>query len=165
MNENIPARIRWAIEILDLQPDDRLLELGCGGGAAVSLACERLRSGSITAIDRSPTMVARATERNAENIASGRARIELGEVQDLELEQAAFTKVFAVNVNLFWTRSPAEELDSIRRLLEPDGLLYLFYEAPSASKAASIGDALAKLPGATPLSAASPSFVGVVARP
>jgi hypothetical protein len=44
----VPERVAWAVEMLDLAPDDRLLEIGCGAGRAVSLICARLDTGTIT---------------------------------------------------------------------------------------------------------------------
>jgi ubiquinone/menaquinone biosynthesis C-methylase UbiE len=164
----VPPRVLWAVERLAVEPDDELLEIGCGGGVAVSLICDRLTSGRITAIDRSPTMVDRATKRNEEQVASGRAAIRLGELDDLELPERSFTKAFAVNVNLFWVRSPEPELELIRRLLSPGGTLSLFYDAPSEPKARTIAERLvAALPGANVevATAGSRPLVAVVARP
>jgi SAM-dependent methyltransferase len=127
----VPPRLLWAVERLSVEPDDHLLEIGCGSGVAVSLICDRLGDGTITAIDRSPVMVERAVARNGRHIASGIATIELGELPGLELPAGSFTKIFAVNVNLFWVRSPATELEVARRLLRPGGGLFLFYDAPS----------------------------------
>jgi ubiquinone/menaquinone biosynthesis C-methylase UbiE len=136
----VPLRLVWAVERLSVEPDDHLLEIGCGSGVAVSLICDRLGDGTITAIDRSPVMVERAATRNEQYVASGKATIQLGELEDLELPDESFTKIFAVNVNLFWVRSPATELEIAGRLLRPGGALLLFYDAPSDSRLNAIAE-------------------------
>jgi ubiquinone/menaquinone biosynthesis C-methylase UbiE len=138
----VPTRLLWAVERLSVESDDHLLEIGCGAGVAVSLICDRLGGGTITAIDRSPAMVKRALKRNEQHVASGKATIQLGELEELDLPEGSFTKIFAVNVNLFWVRSPATELETIRRLATPDGALYLFYELPSDAKGYAIAEQL-----------------------
>src|ERR687896_786143 len=62
-------RFVWAVDTLEVRPADRLLEVGCGHGVAVSLVCERLMTGTITAIDRSPKMIEMAARRNREHVA------------------------------------------------------------------------------------------------
>src|SRR5918994_5690213 len=138
----VPPRLLWAVERLSVEPDDHLLEIGCGGGVAGFLICQRLGEGRIMAIDRSPVMVDRAAKRNEQHVASGKAAIQLGDLEDLELPEGSFTKIFAVNVNLFCVRSPAKELEIARRLLRPGGALFLFYDAPSKSKVKTIAERL-----------------------
>ena len=126
------------------------------------------------AIDRSATAIARATRRNADCIASGRAVLRTVALEDLAtgaLPEAGpgFDKVFAMNVNLFWVRDPARELALIRALLRPGGTLSLFYGYGTP------GQAAAALPGALlgHLEAGGfatevhtgPGVAGVVARP
>jgi SAM-dependent methyltransferase len=126
----VPERLRWAVEILAVRPDDRILELGCGPGAAVQLVCEQLDSGQITAIDRSRTAIERAQQRNAEPARTGKARFACLEVAEAGNLGAPFDKVFAINVNLFWTRRPDAELQVVKALLRSDAGLYLFFETP-----------------------------------
>ncbi|GAA3468768.1 class I SAM-dependent methyltransferase [Nonomuraea roseola] len=134
----VPQRLSWAVETLAVAPGDRLLEIGCGPGVAVSLVCDLLTTGTITAVDRSATAVERAGARNARHLESGRARILRASLEELRLDGERFDKVFAVNVNLFWTRDPARELAHISSLLAYGGELSLFYEPPSAERASAL---------------------------
>ena len=48
--QTIPPRIRWAVELMDVQPADQVLEIGCGPGAGAELICARLETGRLFAI-------------------------------------------------------------------------------------------------------------------
>ncbi|MFE3451046.1 class I SAM-dependent methyltransferase [Nonomuraea sp. NPDC059194] len=134
----VPQRLSWAVDTLGVAGDDRLLEIGCGPGVAISMVCDRLTTGRITAIDRSAVAVERARARNTAHVASGRAAVLQTSLEAARFDGERFDKVFAVNVNLFWTRDPAAELALIARLLDRDGELLLFYEPPSADRAAAL---------------------------
>jgi len=134
----VPERIRRAVDALDVRPDGRLLELGCGGGVAVSLVCERLGGGTITAVDRSPLQIERATRRNAAHVAGGKARFLVGDLESLAFAPRSFDTIFAINVNHFWTQPESTVPDRLARLLEPGGRLVLFFETPSPARDSSI---------------------------
>jgi SAM-dependent methyltransferase len=121
-------RFVWAVNTLDVRPDDRLLEVGCGHGVAVSLVCERLTTGTITAIDRSPKMIEMATRRNRAYVEAGRAVLEATALEDADLGNRRFGKVFAFNVAPFW-QQPEPALGVIREHLARDGTFYLFWDA------------------------------------
>jgi SAM-dependent methyltransferase len=131
--KDIPDRIVWAVETLAVDPSDQVLEIGCGHGFAVALVCDRLRRGTLTAIDRSAKMIAAAKKRNAPHVTAGKVRFETIALADADFGRRRFSKVFAINVNLFWIE-PAKELPIVRRLLRPDGALYLFYQPPSPAQ-------------------------------
>jgi ubiquinone/menaquinone biosynthesis C-methylase UbiE len=139
----IPERIRWTVQTMAIRPGDRLLEIGCGRGSAVSLVCERLGDGRITAIDRSLTMVKIAEERNASQVAAGKATFQVAALDAADLAGERFDKVFAINVNLFWVRSSVRELEIVRRALKPKGAIFLCYEPPEMSRATAIADRVA----------------------
>jgi SAM-dependent methyltransferase len=142
----IPERIRWAVAQLELAPGERVLEIGSGPGHAVALVAERLRRGKVTGIDRSPLQVDRARARNAAAIAAGRACIERLALDEAPqaLGERTFHEVFAVNLNVFWTR-PAPSINSAQRLLRRGGRLYVLYEPPSAARRASLEASLPDL--------------------
>jgi tRNA A58 N-methylase Trm61 len=127
---NIPERLRWAVEMLDIDPSDQIMEIGCGHGVAAALVCEQLTDGKLVAIDRSDKMINVASERCQDCIKAGKATFHTVELSDVDVSafgKAKFNKIFASAVNVFWLK-PTNELDVIRDLLMPDGELYLFYE-------------------------------------
>jgi trans-aconitate 2-methyltransferase len=59
---------RWGAVVLDrlaLHGDERVLDAGCGSGRVTELLAERLPSGSVVALDGSPTMISQARTRLA----------------------------------------------------------------------------------------------------
>lgn len=137
----VPDRIAWAIELLEVTPGDRVLELGCGPGVAAGLVCGRLGGGSLTAVDRSATAVARTRARNARHLADGRLTVEHVDLAGFQGPPASFDKAFGVNVNVFWT-SPAEaECAALARLLRPGGTVRLVYdrERPDTARLVATG--------------------------
>jgi cyclopropane fatty-acyl-phospholipid synthase-like methyltransferase len=130
MGQKIPERLVWAVEQLNVQGHERLLEIGCGRGVAVSLVCPLLTSGTIAAIDRSAVAIDAARQRNEEQVAAGKASFRHAALEDLGGSARSFDKIFAVNVNLFWLDA-AKGLDVVRKQFAPDGTLFLFYEPPS----------------------------------
>jgi SAM-dependent methyltransferase len=124
--EKASDRIAWAVEILDVGPDDRILEVGCGHGVAVSLVCEHLDRGRITAVDRSPKMIEMARTRN--RAWGGRARFVTARIEDADLGDETYDRVFAVHVSA--PHGPGRPLEVVRERLAPGGRLYLFSQAP-----------------------------------
>jgi SAM-dependent methyltransferase len=102
-----------------------VLEVGCGHGVAVSLICERLRGGTVTAIDRSPKMIEQARRRNAEHVASGRARFETVSLHEADFGDARFDRVLAVHVPVLARGEPTRELEVVRAHLAEEGRLHL----------------------------------------
>ena len=120
-------RLRSIVEQLDIRPDDRVLEIGCGQGVAATFVCERLVGGRLTAVDRSPKMVEAASRRNASHIEAGRAEFLVARLEDLELGARRFDKVFAVRLGLFH-RDPARARALVEPWLAPGGSVSGFYD-------------------------------------
>ncbi len=123
-------RNAWAIERLDPQPDDRVLEIGCGPGVAAALVCERLPRGRLTAIDRSATGVRRTRSRLAAHLAVGRAVVQQSDLAGFRAPPASFEAALAVNVNVFWTGPAEAEAAVLAEVLAPGGRVVLVYEGP-----------------------------------
>jgi ubiquinone/menaquinone biosynthesis C-methylase UbiE len=123
-------RLRSIVEGLDIQPDDCVLEIGCGHGVAATFVCERLEGGRLTAIDRSPTMIVAAARRNAEHAEAGRAEFLVASLEDLELGERRFDKIFGVRVGLFH-REPERAHRLAERWLAPGGSVSAFFDTPA----------------------------------
>ena len=138
----IPTRVQWTVDLLDVRPDAHLLEIGCGHGHAVALVAARLAgTGRLTAIDRSPTMVARARARNAAAVAAGRVVITQQTLAQAAAQGGAFDEVFAINVNDFWT-APAASVTALRRLARPGATVCLAYEPPGRPRLRQLATAI-----------------------
>jgi SAM-dependent methyltransferase len=141
----VPDRIVWAVDQLDLTPTDRVLEVGCGPGVAAARVADRVVHGSVLAIDRSATAIERARARNAGHLDAGRLVLEQVTLADLRTDRV-FDVAFGVNVNLFWTGPADAECRVLTDILAPGGTVHLFYDSPgppgsSSGSPGSSGDA------------------------
>jgi ubiquinone/menaquinone biosynthesis C-methylase UbiE len=125
----VSDRQRAVVDRLDVQPHDRVLEIGCGHGVAATLVCERLDGGRLTAIDRSPKMIEAASRRNAACVEAGKAEFRVASLEDLDLGKRRFDKIFAVRVGLFH-RDPERAHALAERWLAPGGTLLALFDAP-----------------------------------
>ncbi|MEC9050934.1 MAG: class I SAM-dependent methyltransferase, partial [Actinomycetota bacterium] len=107
--QTIPARIRWSVDLMDVQPGDHVLEIGCGPGYGAELICSRLETGKLFAIDRSESGVDRTKRRCAKYLQSGRLTVRQIDLATLRVPVKRLHKVYAFNVNLFWVRDCSDE--------------------------------------------------------
>ena len=115
----IPPRIKWAVDLMDPQPSDSVLEIGCGPGAAAELICERLETGKLFAIDRSESGVDRTKRRCAKYVEAGRLTVRQIDLATLRVPVKRLNKVFAFNVNLFWVRKCDDEVALLHERVLP----------------------------------------------
>jgi SAM-dependent methyltransferase len=125
----VPDRVRWAVQLLDPRPGQRILEIGPGPGVAAELVCERIGDGHLLAVDRSAVAARRTAERNAEHVAAGRLEVRAAALAELDLPAGSLDAAYSIDVNLFWTGSAATELGILAVALRPGGALHVCYGA------------------------------------
>ena len=135
-------RNAWAVEQLDVQPDDRVLEVGFGPGLAQAQIARKLGGGRYVGIDHSETMVLQASRRNRAAIERGHVQLSLASVEDIAACMPGlagpFTKILAINVAMFW-RKLDHSLRGLHSALAPGGRLAIAYQprmAPATDEAA-----------------------------
>jgi SAM-dependent methyltransferase len=120
------ARNLWTVELIDIAPDDRVLEFGCGPGFALAAAAAKAVRGSLVGLDHSATMIAQARQRNRRPIEAGRVQLVVGSLERLTDVGEPFDKVFSVNVIQFLP-DQAAALGALLSVLRAGGLLAITY--------------------------------------
>jgi protein-L-isoaspartate O-methyltransferase len=108
MPARLSPRLTAIVNALPLQPHSRVLEIGCGPGAAARAVAARLTTGHILAIDRSATAIAQAKAAAVEEITSGRMSVRQVAAEDfvLQAQEEPYDIVFAVRVGALDGRHP-----------------------------------------------------------
>ena len=114
----------WVINLLDIQPNDRVLEVGFGPGVGIQLLARSASAGYVAGIDPSEEMVGQATARNVKAIESGQVDLRHGSVEGLPFEDNTFDKALAINSMQVWPDAMAG-LREIRRVMKPGGRIAL----------------------------------------
>lgn len=139
MNE---ACARWAIGVLDIGPNDAVLEVGFGSGVAVALLAARASKGHVAGIDVSREMVAQASARNRAAIDAGRVELRHGSALGLPFAAASFDKALAVNSMQLWP-DVGKGLSELARVLKARGRVALAFTPHSGQQQARLAGALA----------------------
>ena len=119
-------RLKQVVDALDVQPGQRILEIGCGHGVAATYVIER--GAHLTAIDRSAKMIEAAQRRNP----SG--EFIQTTLEDADLGDRRFDTIFACRVGLFH-REPDRARELAERWLAPGGALHIAYDSPISARA------------------------------
>ncbi len=123
-------RLRAVVDALPLQRGIRVLEVGCGPGAAAREVARRIGPGHVVGIDRSAAAVAQALAGSRAEIEAGLLSFRQVRVEDFRLEQgeAPFDLAFAVRVGALDGRHPdagRQALARMRAVLAPAGRLFV----------------------------------------
>jgi cyclopropane fatty-acyl-phospholipid synthase-like methyltransferase len=113
-------RSAWTVGLLELQPDDRVLELGYGPGLGIEAALVHLRTGRLVGLDHSETMRKMTTRRFRGRDVHVQPELRVGDAQDLPDDIGTFDKIFSCNVWLFW-KQPVAVFERLGEHLAPGG--------------------------------------------
>jgi ubiquinone/menaquinone biosynthesis C-methylase UbiE len=112
----------WIVNLLQLQPSDRVLEIGFGVGRGLALSLQQAVRGRVTGMDVSATMIQAAMRRNRAAVAGGQLTLLRGDVAHLPFGKHQFDKIFSIHTFYFWPE-PHGICHQIITLLAPGGRL------------------------------------------
>jgi ubiquinone/menaquinone biosynthesis C-methylase UbiE len=135
------ACAEWVIGLLEVEPSDRVLEVGFGPGVAIELLA-RGAAQHVAGVDPSMEMVEQATARNAAVFASGNVELRQGSVDRLPFADATFDKALAINSMQVWPDVVAG-LRELRRVLAPSGRIALGFTPYSGQPRTGVVETLA----------------------
>jgi ubiquinone/menaquinone biosynthesis C-methylase UbiE len=115
MNEACGA---WVTELLEVAPNDTVLEVGFGPGVIIQRLSKLASTGHVAGIDPSREMVEQARARNSTTIQNRRVDLRRGSVDSLPFDDNSFEKVLAINSMQVWSDAAAG-LQEIRRVMKP----------------------------------------------
>lgn len=109
------------LECAAVEANDRVLEIGFGGGALAEKALATAAGVTVRGVDPSEVMVKIARDRLDGAIREGSAELELGDVSSLPYADENFEKALSVHSIYFW-EDPVASLAEVQRVLVPGGL-------------------------------------------
>lgn len=109
------------LDLVNLQPGEQVLDVGCGTGTLAIAAKYRVgATGTVCGIDASPEMIARARKKAKKN--GVEVRFENGVVEELSFADGTFDAVLSTLMLHHLGRKARQQcLREIRRVLKPGG--------------------------------------------
>lgn len=104
--------------VLDLKPEDDLLEVGCGSGHFLKKYASHIKS--IAGIDLSDVMIKIANRKNRDRILGGTAEFIKGDASELPWDDNRFSAVTSMGSFIGFPRQ-LESLNEMHRVLRPGG--------------------------------------------
>lgn len=121
------------LKILDVQPNDKVLEIGYGPGIGVELLAQQCATCTIYGIDFSKLMYKKATARNTSFIAANRVKLVWGNFIGVDMNEGRYNRIFCLNVIYFWVDLQKPFL-KIYSLLKENGRFCIYMAHPDSIK-------------------------------
>lgn len=119
--------IDLAVQALQIQPGQRVLDIGFGGGVSLDMLA-RTSAEKVYGVDLSEDMLAGAIKRFRHQIRTGRVEVKTGDIAALPYGNETFDKICTINTIYFWSE-PLQVLAEIRRVLKPGGRLVIAFRS------------------------------------
>ncbi|MGW3539157.1 class I SAM-dependent methyltransferase [Nocardia niigatensis] len=136
LNRGNRPMIEAAVAATEAAAGDAAADIGFGGGIGLTLLLNRVGAGTVTGVELSPDVLARARSEFAADLASDRLRLVEGSLTELPLPDAALDAVITCNT-IYFVPDLDRACAELARVLTPKGRLVIGIGDP---------DVMAKMP-------------------
>ena len=119
---------RWGLRFLELTPDAKVLDCGCGGGANIKRLLKKCPQGVVKGIDYSSVSVEKSKRVNEAAVTKGRCDVLRASVTELPFESEQFNAVTAFETVYFWPDLP-QCFREVWRVLKSGGTFLICNES------------------------------------
>jgi len=123
------------IRDLDLQPGDKLLEIGYGPGVGINMIAKACTSCTIHGIDFSKLMYRKARKYNKQYLDNNAMLLQYGDFLKTAVVSNEYDKIFCLNVVYFWNELQ-EPFRKVLSLLKAGGAFHIYMANRDALKKA-----------------------------
>ena len=119
MNENHREISEFAFGIVNIGPDDNILDIGCGGGVNIEKFL-KLTSGNVDGLDYSEVSVKASLNQNRDAVDNGRCRVIQADVSGMPIGDEEYDLASAFETIYFWP-DIGETFKEVSRIIKPNG--------------------------------------------
>lgn len=119
MNEEHRHISEFAFESVDVGKNDKILDIGCGGGANIEKFL-KLTENNVDGLDYSNISVQESIKRNQKAIDGGRCSVIQGDVSDMPIDDKSYDLISAFSTIYFWPELD-ETFKEVARVIKPKG--------------------------------------------
>ncbi|OED29938.1 SAM-dependent methyltransferase [Methanosphaera sp. WGK6] len=123
MNQHHELLARWGVSHLDINDNDIILDIGCGGGINIK-RFTKMTNNKVYGLDYSKVSVNESIKHNQEEIADNKVEVHEGSVSDIPFDCETFDMISGFETIYFW---PNIEYDfkEVYRVLRKGGKFFI----------------------------------------
>jgi len=119
----------WIITLLNLQPSDRVLEIGFGTGKTLEKIAKIVKAGKIYGVELSNTMIDVASRKLKDKISLGLIKLYKDNSENLPFLDNSFNKIFSVHTVYFW-ENLNRVFSQLFRVSSVGGITAIYFVSP-----------------------------------
>ena len=118
MNESHYELTKWGFDHMEF--GEHVLDIGCGGGAAIAQLAKRYPKAVLYGCDVSPVSIECTLKNNRELVDDGRLKVEVCGVSKLNFPDESFDSIYSIESLYFWPNQQ-NDLKEVCRVLKIGG--------------------------------------------